>query len=88
MMVSIMLIDSLAQYDTILQSHLEVFSDWHARYILNPVLQLLLLLQVVLLSNLQGAEREILKTLTSLNSFSICNPRPATQKDVQLIWCQ
>lgn len=54
MMVSIMLIDSLAQYDTILQSHLEVFSDWHARYILNPVPQLLLLLQVVLLSDLQG----------------------------------
>lgn len=57
-MVSIIVIDSLAQYDTILQSHLEVFSDWHARYILNPVPQLLLFLQVILLSDLQGPERE------------------------------
>lgn len=54
--------DSLAQYDAILQTQLKVFSNRHASNILDPVPQLLLLLQVILLSNLQIQNNIILKS--------------------------
>lgn len=50
--------DSLAQYDSILQTQLKVFSNRHASNILDPVRQLLLLLWVILLSNLQTKKRD------------------------------